>query len=351
MDAVSRAQGWPFVTVAISCKDDEARIEACVRRALGQDYPKDRLEVLVADAMSMDASREIVLRIQKEDPRVRLLDNSARTRAAALNVIIREGRGEIFVPMDPSDEHARTHVAKCVDALTSSPADHLAIVPRTAGRTLVERALSAVSATRLAFAAGTELARGSEPIPALLGAIRKNVFDRVGLFDPGTRCEEDVELSQRITRSGGALTVRRDIVVHRSQASSFKDLFRRQYQLGRSRARRTVKTRRVGSVRELAPLAFVVGGGALLATSSIQPFTAVAVALYALKTGTAALRVGRDEGIVTVPIAWVAYPVMHLAHGVGYGTGLVRSVVRPDWSKDSPNEPTTTMDPPPASLY
>jgi hypothetical protein len=37
--------------------------------------------------MSMDASREIVLAIQKGDPRVQLLDTSARTRAAALNVV------------------------------------------------------------------------------------------------------------------------------------------------------------------------------------------------------------------------------------------------------------------------
>ncbi len=324
----------PFVTIAISCNENEARIEACLRTALVQDYPRDRLEVIVADAMSMDASREILLRIQESDPRVKVLQNPQRTRAAALNAIIREARGEIIVPMDPSDEYARTHVLKCVEALSSSPADHVAIVPRSAGRTLVERALSAVSATRLAFAAGTELSRGSEPTPALLGAVRKDVFAKVGLFDSGARCEEDVELSQRITRSGGAVTVRRDIVVHRSQASSFKDLFRRQYQLGRSRARRVVKHKRVANVRELAPLAIVVSGGALLATASIQPFTSVALALYALKTGKEALRVARDEGIVTVPIAWLAYPVMHLAHGVGFGSGFVRAIVRPDWTDE-----------------
>ena len=75
--------------------------------------------------------------------------------------------------MDPDGEYARTHVLKCVDALSSSPADQLAIVPRTSGRTIVERALSAVQSTKLAFAAGAELAFGSEPVPALLGAVRR----------------------------------------------------------------------------------------------------------------------------------------------------------------------------------
>lgn len=322
----------PFVTIAIASSEDETRIESCLRCALTQDYPSDKVEVLVADAMSMDATRELVLRIAGDDPRVRMLDNTKRTRAAALNAVLRAGRGEIVVPMDPAGDYARTHVTKCVQALEASPADHLAIVPRTAGRTLVERALAAAQKTKLAFAAGAELARGEEPVPALLGAVKRRVFDRIGMFDPGAHVEEDDELSHRITRSGGAVTMRRDIVVHKADASSFKDLFSRHYQLGKSRARRTVKDRRLTSVRTLAPLAIVLGGGALVATSSVQPITPIALAAYALVTGAAAVKVARGEGVATIPIAWVAYPVMHVAHGVGFGTGLVRALVRPDWA-------------------
>jgi succinoglycan biosynthesis protein ExoA len=321
----------PFVTIAVASSEDEARIDSCLRCALAQDYPRELVEVIVADAMSMDATREIVLRIAAEDPRVRMLDNAQRTRAAALNAVLRAGRGEILVPMDPAGEYGRTHVTKCVDALAGASADQLAIVPRSAGRTLVERALSAAQKTKLAFAAGAEIARGSEPVPALLGAVRRRVFDRVGMFDPATRVDEDDELSSRITQSGGSATLRSDIVVHKVDARSFKDLFRRHYQLGRSRARRTVKDRRLASLRALGPLALVVGGGALVATSSVQPITPFALAAYALVTGAAAVRVARGEGIVTIPIAWAAYPVMHLAHGVGFGSGLVRAVVRPNW--------------------
>lgn len=322
----------PFVTIAIASSEDERRIEACLQCALAQDYPSELVEIIVADAMSMDATREVIHRQAEASPRVRMLDNTLRTRAAALNAILRAGRGEIFVPMDPGGDYAKTHVTKCVQALASSPADHLAIVPRVAGRTLVERAFSAVQKAKLAFSAGAELARGSEDVPALLGAVRREVFERVGLFDPGTKVEEDDELSHRITQSGGAVTVRRDIVVHTSDAAGFKDLFRRHYQLGRSRARRTVKERRLASVRVLGPLAIVVGGGALAVTSSIQPLTPFAVAAYALVTGAAAVRVARGEGVATIPIAWAAFPVMHVAHGVGFGSGLVRSIVRPDWA-------------------
>jgi GT2 family glycosyltransferase len=330
----------PTVTIAVPSSDDEARIESCIRSALAQDYPKELVQILVADAMSMDATREIILRIAGEDPRVRMIDNPKRTRAAALNAIVRAASGEIVVPMDPGGDYGRTHVSKCVQALAGSQAEELAIVPRVMGRTLVERALSAVQQTTLAFTASAELARGTEPVTALLGAVRRRVFERVGMFDPATRIDEDDELSHRISQSGGGVTVRRDIVVHKAEASSFKQLFRRQYQLGGSRARRTVKERRLASIRTLGPLAIVACGGALVATWSIQPITPFALAGYALVTGAAAVRVARGEGFATIPIAWAAFPVMHVAHGAGFGAGLVRALVRPDWG------PTARLDDP-----
>src|SRR3954467_1686543 len=109
----------PFVTIALTTSDDETRIEPCLCSALAQDYPAELCEVLVADAMSMDATREIVLRVAGGDPRVRMLDNPERTRAAGLNAILRAGRGEIVVPMDPGGEYGRMHVTKCVLALSS----------------------------------------------------------------------------------------------------------------------------------------------------------------------------------------------------------------------------------------
>lgn len=319
------AEELPLVTIVIPTKDDEGTIDACLACVLAQDYPRDRVEIVVADAMSMDATREKILRVAEAEPRVRLVDNPERTRAAALNVALRGSRGEIVVPMDPDGDYAKTHVSKCVDALAASSAEQLTIVPRSLGRTLRERALSAASAV--------ELARGEDPGTALLGAVRRRVFGRVGLFDPRTKCEEDAELATRVQKAGGATAVRRDIVVRRPSATSFEDLFRRHYVLGASRARRAVKERRVDSLRELVPVAIVLGGGALAATSTVQPLTPIAGAAYALMTGAAAVRVGRREGLVTIPFAWAAFPVMHVARGIGFGVGVVRSLASPDWEE------------------
>lgn len=314
----------PFVTIAIVSSDDEARIESCLRCALAQDYPRDRLEVLVADGMSMDATREIVLRVAQADPRVRLFDSPHRTRAAGLNTVLAHASGEILVPMDPSGEYGLHHVSKCAEALSSPAAEHVAVVPRTAGRTIVERALSAVQKTRFSFTASSDLAVGSEPEPAVLGAVKRDVLDRVGPFDDDMRAEEDVDLARRIAEEGGTMAVRNDIVVFRPEGASFKDLWRRHYRIGESRAKRTLAEGRVRDPRTLAPLGMVAAAGALLATSSIQPITPIAAVAYAIRTGRAAVRLGREEGLVTIPIAWAAFPVMHAAHGLGFGAALAK---------------------------
>jgi len=53
----------PFVSIAMPSYNEEPYIEECLRSLLGQDYPADRMEILVADGGSQDKTREIVNRL------------------------------------------------------------------------------------------------------------------------------------------------------------------------------------------------------------------------------------------------------------------------------------------------
>jgi glycosyltransferase involved in cell wall biosynthesis len=46
----------PFVSVIIPIRNEEQFIAQCLRSVLDQDYPKDRMEVLVVDGGSEDRS-------------------------------------------------------------------------------------------------------------------------------------------------------------------------------------------------------------------------------------------------------------------------------------------------------
>lgn len=63
-----------FFTVVIPARNESANIVNCLRSILGQDYPADRFEVIVADDFSEDDTADLVLSFP--NPQVRLLKMS-----------------------------------------------------------------------------------------------------------------------------------------------------------------------------------------------------------------------------------------------------------------------------------
>src|SRR5580692_5338327 len=114
----------PFVSIAMPSYNEEPYIEECLRSLLGQDYPADRMEILVADGGSQDRTREIVTRLMKDDGRIRLLDNSThRIQSYGMNLAIKESRGEFILVTDVHAEYAQNYVSALVDAFQRTGAD------------------------------------------------------------------------------------------------------------------------------------------------------------------------------------------------------------------------------------
>ena len=326
----------PFVTIAMPCLDEEAYIEDCVRSAQAQDWPRDQFEILVADGMSMDASREILSRLAAQDDRIHVIDNTARIQAAGLNECIRRARGEVIVRMDVHADYPPDFVRKCVEALDRTGADNAGGAARPRARTFFQRCVAAALASPLAI--GGSRYRDAEAdgfVESVWpGAFRRDVFRRVGMFDSHAITNEDAELNQRIVDAGGRVYLSRDIVVHYYPRGSMRSLARQYFKYGRGRARTLLKHGRFLSLRPALPFLWLASEAALLATSPWHPLGAWSLAVYALVTGAEAVRVGRREGVAAIPTVWSIFPIMHVSHGAGFAAGLIRYALRPDWAPE-----------------
>lgn len=314
----------PLVTIAIPCLDEESYIESCIGDVLAQSYPAERLEILVADGGSMDATREILARMAKDDARIRVIDNPHRIQAAGMNAILREAKGEVIVRMDVHCDYAKDYVRTCVEVLARTGADNVGGAARARAKTGFQRALCAALASPLGVGGAKYRSANAEGFVDTVpfGAFRRSVFERIGMYDPGAITNEDAELNQRLIAAGGKVYLSKEIVVHYYPRDSFEGLAKQYFKYGRGRVRTLLRHKKLLSPRPAIPFLMVVTGVTLAVTgSAIAPFAATA---YALATGAEAIRVGSGLGWTSIPTVWAIFPVLHVSHGIGFATGLVQ---------------------------
>jgi succinoglycan biosynthesis protein ExoA len=328
----------PTVTIAMPCLNEEGYIEDCIRCVQAQDYPKDRIEILVADGGSMDATREILDRLAKEDARIRLVENPDRIQAAGLNAMIRRAKGDVIIRMDVHAEYQADFVRKCVEVLEKTGADNVGGAARAKARSgaggWFQRAVCAALDSPLAVGGSKYRDADNEGFVESVfpGAFRRKVFETIGLFDPRAVTNEDAEINQRINESGGKVYLSREIVVRYYPRDSFRALAKQYFKYGQGRARTLLKHGHFLSLRPAIPFFMLAGETLLLLTSPWHPFSGITLGTYAVVTGAEAWRVGRKAGKLAVPAVWAIFPVLHAAHGAGFAVGLVKYTREPDWS-------------------
>src|SRR5439155_23237168 len=197
----------PRVTIAMPAYNEEHYIEACIASVQAQDYPRELIEILIADGRSTDRTREILARLAESDPRIRMLDNPARLQAAGLGLLVKQSTGDILVRMDVHAEHAPDYVRTCVETLERTGADNVGGAQRAKAKTAFQRALCAALESPLGVGGAKYRSAEAEGYvdTVFLGAFRRRVFETVGLWDPGAITNEDAELNQRILDSGGQI--------------------------------------------------------------------------------------------------------------------------------------------------
>jgi succinoglycan biosynthesis protein ExoA len=325
-----------FVTVVVPCLDEREYVESSLSTLREQDYPGDRMEILIADGGSVDGTAEILRRIAGEDPRVRVIDNPERLQAAGLNAALRASRGDVIVRADIHSVYAPDYVRRCVEVLARTGADNAGGVPRPLARTGFQSALCAALESPLGVGWARHRTADAEGFTDTVsfGAFRRRVFETVGMYDPRAITNEDAELNQRLLERGGKIYLSREIVVHYHPRGTFRALARQYYRYGRGRARTAIKHRGLPVLRPVIPFAMVVGGAALVASRRLRPLAPLALALYAVSTCFEAVRAGRRaHRRAAIPLVWGMFPVMHVAHGVGFAAGLVAYALHPDWEE------------------
>lgn len=95
----------PFISVLLAVRNEEQNIRACLRHMAALDWPIDKLEILIGDDASEDATSTIVEDYIQDKKQFRLIHirenlGTARGKANALAHLARKARGAFFCITD-----------------------------------------------------------------------------------------------------------------------------------------------------------------------------------------------------------------------------------------------------------
>jgi cellulose synthase/poly-beta-1,6-N-acetylglucosamine synthase-like glycosyltransferase len=111
---VNRSAWFPSVSVLIPAYNEAQHIAATIKNKLDQDYPRDRLEIIVVSDGSTDGTDGIVREFSSEN--VRLIRREQREgKAAGLNEGVRCARGELLVFSDANSLFAPDAIGRMVE--------------------------------------------------------------------------------------------------------------------------------------------------------------------------------------------------------------------------------------------
>ncbi|MDF2672181.1 MAG: succinoglycan biosynthesis protein exoa [Clostridiales bacterium] len=315
------------VSVVIPCRNEEKYIAKCIDSIIIQSYGIENIEVMIADGLSDDKTAEIIKEYGKLYPEIKYILNEKKTAPAAMNLGIENSTGEVVIIFGAHAYMDKEYVKKCVEKLNTQDVECVGgkIINLSEGRTAEAISLAMGSP----FGVGNALFRYSDREELVdtvaFGAYKREVFNKIGLFDEEFVRNQDDEFNFRLTKSGGHILLSPEIISHYYTRGSFNKLWNQYFQYGFWKVRGIQKHKRAASIRHLVPAGFVLGllfgTGLSIFFGWVRYLFIFVILLYLVGALIFAQRAAQSQPKYIHSII-LAFIILHISYGIGFLEGI-----------------------------
>lgn len=330
---MDKVGGFPLVTIVLPIRNESRYIVRCLNAILVQEYPADRIEILIADGMSTDDTRKSVLDLSKKYPEhlITLIDNPGQIFSTGFNVAARVSKGEIILMLGGHTELAPDYISLTVSHLQSSNIDCVGGSLTTLADDLVGRAIAIGMSS--SFGVGDVAFRTTSPLKleevdtVAFGAYKRDVLEQCGLLDEEMVRNQDDEFNYRLRSFGCQIFLAPDLHLKYYSRVYLPALWSQYYQYGFWKVRVLQKHPRQMSLRQFVPPAFVLAllvSCALAFSPSLRILTLPIPFLYITANLVASLYTAAARGWKYLLYLPLVFSILHVSYGLGFLVGLLK---------------------------
>jgi len=319
------------VSIIIPCRNEERFISRCLDSIIANNYPEDKLEVLVIDGISNDGTRKIVKEYSEEYSFIKPLDNPKRVTPVAMNIGITNAKGDLLVMINSHSVIDKSFLKNSIECLKRTNADAVGGMLNTINDEEGIIAQAIPLAADSVFGAGGRRYRSrtdkgfvSDTLPYCV--YRREVFDRIGLIDEELIRNQDEEFNYRLLKAGGKIYYLPSIKSYLHLRPTLWKLWRQHIQYGYFKPLVCQKVGTLFAWRQLIPAVFV---GSLMITGLLSFFTKYSLwmflaifGLYFAANIVFSLHVALKKGLKLFFVLPVAYATLHFGYGLGFLKGV-----------------------------
>lgn len=324
---------YPRISIIVPCRNEEQHIGKCLESIVRNNYPKDKIEVFVVDGMSEDKTREIIKKYSENYPFIKCFENANKIQASAMNIGVQYAKGDIIIRMDAHTTYDKDYMSKCINYLGQYNADNVGGICITMPGNDTAMANAIALSLSHPFGVGNSYFRIGLKEPKYVdtvpfGCYKKEVFDRIGMFNEHLVRNQDIEFNIRLKNAGGKIILVPDIVSHYYARSQLKDLARNNFWNGYWIIYSTKFAKMPFSLRHLIPLVFVTFllssliGSIFYAPSAY--FLGLILTAYFITALFFSINISFSKGLKLLPLLFSTFFTLHFSYGLGSIWGFFR---------------------------
>ena len=326
-----------IISVCVVAYNEEKSLPALLECIKNQDYPHDKMEVVLIDSMSTDRTREIMERFAEDNQEfygIQILENVGKKQSCGWNVAIDHYKGDVIIRVDAHAEIPKEFVRKNAELIESGEDVCGGVRPNIIDEHTSWKELLLLAEQSMFGSSIASFRRSDEKkyVKSLFhGAYRREVFEKVGGFNEQLGRTEDNEIHYRIREAGYKICYSPEIVSYQHTRNSLKGMLKQKYGNGYWVSLTLKACPKCLQAYHFVPLAFVLGiigttalgamGHSFLAKLMWGAYWTVAVLMAFLSVKGKK----KDPYQLLLPMLFF---LLHVSYGLGRLVGLL---ILPFW--------------------